>query len=254
MSIGIPDNSLVDLARVPADDLAMRGGAQNGYVTADYARTWTMWQAASPETPLETLSYGEALANRGDERALQYIASLTAHRTDRGANAAGPLALAAGKGERGGECTDGGLRGVSIQSVAVADRDDAGASSAPRNRRSAASQRDLAAAHRRDFGAFRHSYVRGVPPLVQLLLADRISASTICNAAGAKLIASFEPDLPWQQDYLHKRAQCYAQAGDPRAARAKRDWQRYLASTPRRLNGEPIKRAAAATLALLFHH
>jgi hypothetical protein len=74
----------------------------------------------------------------------------------------------------------------------------------------------------------------------ELLLADRMATSMVCTETERRLIASYEPDFPWQQDYLRKRAQCYAQAGDPRAARAERDWQEYLANEPRRLTGELV--------------
>jgi len=74
---------------------------------------------------------------------------------------------------------------------------------------------------------------------VQLLLADRISGP-VCNAEERKLIASYEPLFPWQHDYLRKRAECYAQTSDPRAASAQRDYEDYMSAEPRRLNGAPV--------------
>jgi spermidine synthase len=45
-------------------------------------------------------------------------------------------------------------------------------------------------------------------------------------------IAAFEPQVPWRRYFLEKRLACYTLLGDPRARRAERDWQTYLASAP----------------------
>ena len=242
MAIGIPDNSLVGLSLVPAGDLAIRGVAQNAYVTADYARTWMMWQAGSSmvETPLETLSCGEALANRGDEHALQYIVALQhvapieaqallarlRWRQGRADDAAGALSAAF----RAYRSNPWPLPVVMTRAlrlvVEIAEQPQArpvwpellDAISQP------------FAIHM--FDEYRRS--------AELLLADRMATSMVCTETERRLIASYEPNFPWQQDYLRKRAQCYAQAGDPRAARAERDWQDYLANEPRRLTGELV--------------
>jgi spermidine synthase len=242
MSIGIPDNSLVDLARTPANDLAMRGGAQNGYVTADYARTWTMWQAASAmvETPLETLSYGEALANRGDEHALQYIAALQRIAP---IEAQALLARLRWRQGRAGEAAN------ALTAAFTAYRSNPWPlpivmMRALRLVREIADQPRASAMFPQLIDAVSQPFAihmfEEYRRSLQLLLADRISGSTVCSAQERKLIESYEPDFPWQQDYLRKRAECYAQAGDPRAARAQRDWQEYLAAEPRRLTGEPV--------------
>jgi spermidine synthase len=242
MSIGIPDNSLVDLSRVPADDLAIRGGAQNGYVTADYARTWTMWQAAPAmvETPLETLSYAETLANRGDEHALQLIAALQRVAPIEAQTLLARLRWRQGKAAEAANALSAAFAAyrsnpwplpiVMMRALRlvreIADQPQA---------RTIWPQLMDAVAEPFAIHMFEE-YRRSM----QLLLADRISGSTVCSAEERKLIESYEPDFPWQQDYLRKRAECYAQAGDPRAARAQRDWQKYLAAEPRRLNGEAV--------------
>ena len=242
MSIGIPDNSLIDLSRVPADDLAMRGGAQNGYVTADYARTWMMWQAASTmvESPLEMLSYAETLANRGDERALQLIAAL-----QRAAPVEAQTLLARLRWRQG----KAGEAANALSAAFAAYRSNPWPlpivmMRALRLVREIADQPQAQATWPQLMDAVGQPFAihmfEEYRRSVQLLLADRISGSTVCSAEERKLIESYEPDFPWQQDYLRKRAECYAQAGDPRAARAQRDWQNYLAAEPRRLTGEPV--------------
>jgi spermidine synthase len=242
MSIGIPDNSLVDLSHTPANDLAIRGGAQNGYVTADYARTWMMWQAAPAmvETPLETLSYGEALANRGDEHALPYIAALQRVAPIEAQTLLARLRWHQGKaGEAANALTAAftayrsnpwPLPIVMMRALRlvreIADQPQA---------RPIWPQLMDAIAEPFSIHMFEE-YRRSV----QLLLGDRLSGSTACTPQERKLIESYEPYVPWQQDYLRKRAQCYAQAADPRAARAQRDWQEYLAAEPQRLTGQPV--------------
>jgi spermidine synthase len=242
MSTGIPDNSLVDLSRTPAGDLAIRGGAQNGYVTADYARTWMMWQAASAmvETPLETLSYGEALANRGDEHALQYIAALQRVAPIEAQTLLARLRWRQGRADDAAAALSAAFRAYRSNPwplpvvmtralrlvVEIAEQPQA--SSVWPQLLDAISQ--PFAIHM--FDEYRRS--------AELLLADRMATSMVCTETERRLIASYEPDFPWQQDYLRKRAQCYAQAGDPRAARAERDWQEYLSNEPRRLTGELV--------------
>jgi len=242
MSLGIPDNSLVELARVPADDLAIRGGAQNGYVTADYARTWMMWQAASTkvETPLEALSYAETLANRGDEHALQNIFDL-----QRIAPVEAQILIARLRWRQGRIGEAANALTVAFESYRsnpwplpiVMMR-------ALRLIREIADQPQAHAIWPQLMDAVSEPFAihmfEEYRRSLQLLLADRISGSTVCSAQERKLIESYEPNFPWQQDYLRKRAECYAQAGDPRAARAQRDWQEYLAAEPRRLTGEPV--------------
>lgn len=245
MSIGIPDNSLVDLAHLPPGDLAFRGGAQNGYVTADYARTWTLWQAnaGGVETPLETLSFAEALANRGDENAMTYIARL--------ANVA-PIeanALVARLRWRQGRARDAA---DALTAVLTAYR----ANPWPlplvmmRALRLVGEMADQPAARSmwpqlldalsEPFAVHMFDEARRS---AQLLIADRLAGSSACSAAELALVQSYEPDVPWQEDYLRKRAQCYAQAHDARADRAARDWQTYLGAEPRRLTGELVRSA-----------
>ncbi|MEA2339387.1 MAG: spermidine synthase [Thermoanaerobaculia bacterium] len=242
MSIGIPDNSLVDLSRAPAGDLAMRGGAQNGYVTADYARTWTMWQAGSGmvETPLETLSYAESLANRGDEHAIEYIAALQRVAPIEAQALLARLRWRQGKAGDAAQALSAAFAAYRTNPwplpvvmtralrlvVEIADQPQARA--VLPQLMDAISQ--PFAIHM--FDEYRRS--------AQLLVADRIAGSGVCTETERKLIESYEPNFPWQHDYLRKRAECYQQAGDPRAKLAQRDWQEYLSNEPRRLTGELV--------------
>jgi spermidine synthase len=55
-----------------------------------------------------------------------------------------------------------------------------------------------------------------------LLVAERLAGGG-CSAAVLEAVHSYEPHVPWQQIFLEKRAECYADAGDARNAQAARD-------------------------------
>ena len=58
-----------------------------------------------------------------------------------------------------------------------------------------------------------------------LLVADLVGFERHCQ----ELLASWEPWVPWAGDALATRVRCYEATGDPRAALARRDLQRYRA-------------------------
>jgi spermidine synthase len=243
MSIGIPDNSVVDMGRLPAGDLAFRGAAQNGYVMADYARTWTLWQGnpAGIETPLETLSYAEALANRGDGQALTYIARL---QNVAPVEASVLMARLLWRQGRAGDAAN------ALTAAFVAYRSNpwplplvmmralrlAGEMADQPTARTIWPQ--LLDALSQPFAVHMFEEARRS---AQLLIADRLGGSAVCSAGELTLVQSFEPNIPWQADYLRKRAQCYAQTNDARAKRAAEEWQSYLNAEPRRLTGEIVR-------------
>lgn len=48
----------------------------------------------------------------------------------------------------------------------------------------------------------------------------------LCGAA----LAPVEPHVPWEGDFLRKRAECYASIGSPLAARARADLDTFRAA------------------------
>lgn len=52
------------------------------------------------------------------------------------------------------------------------------------------------------------------------------------------VIASFEPDPPWERDFLQLRRDCYRALSDPRAAKADRDLSRFISAEPAPLEPE----------------
>ena len=75
-------------------------------------------------------------------------------------------------------------------------------------------------------------------PYSVLFLEDRrlrallAVASQVDNAHAAQALHRLEPHVPWQRDILTFRARCYRDVGDPLAATAVSDLQRYLENTP----------------------
>jgi predicted membrane-bound spermidine synthase len=52
------------------------------------------------------------------------------------------------------------------------------------------------------------------------------------------VIATFEPEVPWERDFLQTRRDCYRALSDPRATEAARDLDRFLAAEPAPLEPE----------------
>ena len=47
-----------------------------------------------------------------------------------------------------------------------------------------------------------------------------------------KAIAAFEPDVPWDREFLRIRRDCYRVLGDPRAEIAEREWKQFVSNEP----------------------
>jgi hypothetical protein len=47
-----------------------------------------------------------------------------------------------------------------------------------------------------------------------------------------KAIAAFEPNVPWEREFLRVRRDCYRALGDSRAAIAEREWKQFFANEP----------------------
>jgi spermidine synthase len=63
----------------------------------------------------------------------------------------------------------------------------------------------------------------------------RDSTGRLCGAA----LAPLEPHVPWDGDFLRKRAECYGRIGSPLAARAHADLDAFLAAAPATAEKQP---------------
>ncbi len=61
-------------------------------------------------------------------------------------------------------------------------------------------------------------------------LADRQAA---CGDLAMEALRAYEPNVPWEKDYLRYRADCYRRRNHPLAASAERDWQEYQQHAPK---------------------
>lgn len=64
-------------------------------------------------------------------------------------------------------------------------------------------------------------------PLIGVL-ADRRTPGEYTR----KAIESFEPNIPWDRQFLQVRRDCYRALGDPRAAQAERDLAKFMQAEP----------------------
>jgi hypothetical protein len=62
----------------------------------------------------------------------------------------------------------------------------------------------------------------------RLQLAGLVDFNRLCRDE----IGSTEPWIPWREDFLALRLQCYEANSDPRATQARRDLTRYFADEP----------------------
>jgi hypothetical protein len=54
----------------------------------------------------------------------------------------------------------------------------------------------------------------------------------VCSSEFVDVIKSYEPHVPWQAIYLERRARCYRETGDPKAAHARRDLENFRRGEP----------------------
>ncbi len=235
LSIGITDNTFFDLSGT-GPELYAAGAAQNGYVSGDYARVWTAWQSGGPvETPLEVLTYAEALAQRGDEHALPLIdrlrsvapveAEMILARLRWRQRRAEDAAAALERGFRIYRTTPWPLpiavrRGLTL--VLEIARDPSGVPVLSRLMNALAQPFPV-----KVFDEYRRSAL--------LLLAQQEAGEGECSPAQYLLVKTWEPNVPWQRDYLEARARCYAQNQDALARQAASDFENYLSDEPQQL-------------------
>jgi len=237
LSIGVIHDSKIDVHALLPNDLRMRGIAEIRYMEGGFADAWTMWQGQKtpPQTPLEIFTYVEPLAERGDESAIRYINALHDEfpieaevllarlrwKEGRLDQAVAILAAAFQKYRSNPWPVPGVMRRALGMAVDMARDPSFGSVGAP-----------LYNALEQPFAIDMLNEQRRS---ALLFLSERLGGGE-CSSEFLNVIKSYEPNVPWQEIYLARRARCYRETGDPMAARAQRDLENFRRSEPKSLS------------------
>ncbi len=227
LSIGIAHDAPIDIHDLLPLDLRNRGAAELQYMEGSLANSWLIWQGQKnpPQTPLEMMSYAETLAERGDESAMKYVQAL---RPQFPIEAEVTLARLRWREHH--------AEGVAILAHALEEyRHDPWPVPVVMRR---ALGLVIEMAEDPNFPQIGQPLLEALsqPFSIEMFNEQRMSALLFvaqrmagggCSPAVLDALRSYEPHVPWQQIYLDKRATCYAQAGDPRAASARRDYREF---------------------------
>jgi hypothetical protein len=187
------------------------------------ARIAWLQQTKEPEGPAELALVASALAEGGDERAVPYIERLRAYQPIEAHVATALLRWAQHRPGDAATSLEAALRGYHDdpwplpQLMRQATPLVFGIASVDR----AAGERLLEQMKR----PFALSMLEERRVRDALVVADLVGFQRHCR----ELLASWEPWVPWAGDALAARVRCYEATGDPRAALARRELQRYQA-------------------------
>ena len=227
LSIGVAHEGPIDIHNMLSPDLRARGTAQLRYMEGSPADAWLVWQGQKtpPQTPLEMITYGEALAERGDPSATRYIDALRNEFPIESAvllarlqwrqnkpEAVATLASALEAYRRNPWPLPVVMRHALLLAIEIAEHPQFA-----------------------QFGAPLYEAVRE-PYAIDLMNEQRRSALLLsaermgggaCSPDVVEILRSYEPHVPWQLIFLQKRARCYAETNDLRAAAAARDLREF---------------------------
>jgi hypothetical protein len=227
LSIGVAHDAPIDIHNMLPPELRSRGAAQLRYMEGSPADTWLIWQGQKtpPQTPLEMITYGESLAERGDETAMNYINALRSEfpiesdvllarlqwrQNKPGAVATLARALIAYR--RNPWPLPVVMRHALLLAVEMAEHPQFAQIGGPL------------------FESVREPYaiemMNEQRKSALLLVAERMAGDK-CSPDVIEVLHSYEPHVPWQLIFLQKRATCYSDAGDARAAGAARDLSEF---------------------------
>lgn len=222
--------------------LDTRIAARQAYTRGDLDRALELWRS-QPETPLapmDQVMVAELLAEAGDPAATELAARLEPWAPVTAAAVSGRLAW-----RRGDPATAGRRLAEAFVLAQVhpwthrplLDRALALAVTVAR--------RDRQAGHRL-YEALAEPF--SVRLLDEIRRRSRLDVAAAVDFAGlcAEALAPFEPQAPWEEAFLRVREDCYRTVGDPRAALARAELERFLAQAPPRLvpPGEPGETAS----------
>ncbi|MGK2858372.1 MAG: fused MFS/spermidine synthase [Thermoanaerobaculia bacterium] len=219
------------------DERQMRGLAAYHFAMGNYADVFQLWvgQSRKPGTPLEILSFAEALAATGNEQAGEYVEKVRERQPTEAKVIEARMLIARGQVDAAVSSLVGAFeayrtdpwplpiimeRGIDL-AVEIARR----APLAEKQRLFAALEQPFALRLLDD----RRKFAR-------LSIADQFAPGQ-CGAQYVAVLRGFEPDVPWQPAILKSRVDCYEKVGDKRAAQARADLLRH-----QRAESEPLVR------------
>ena len=189
------------------------------------ARTF-LGQPSPAQGAVETTLLAEGLADAGDPRALAFIKALRAFAPTEAEAATARLALRLGQND---------LARDALASALVRYRTDAWASQVAMSHALALAD-ELTAAHPDMVGIIFEALgqpfaVRALEEprrMVRLSVASHERLQRHCLDA----VEPFEPHVPWREDVLRFRSNCYQATHDPRAGRARADLEEFQRQEP----------------------
>ena len=205
-----------------------RVAAHSSYVQNKFKQAWEHWSATrrEPKTLTEVIMLADVLANLGDEAALPYIEKVKAFAP---ANAQCFIGILRDRQERFDEAADAFVAGFEqlrtepwagptihrflthLDALAGSDKTKI------RGTR-------LYAAVNKPFSVSlaNEKRLRTVLDIARRLDGNNFTEYTL------HAIRAFEPHVPWEEDFLKVRKECYEKLGDSRKEAARRDLETYL--------------------------
>ncbi|HMJ53400.1 MAG TPA: fused MFS/spermidine synthase [Polyangiaceae bacterium] len=202
--------------------------AQAQFLAGEPAKAVSFWfsQRGEPRTPTELAALAESLASAGDERARSYIDKLRAYQPTEAEAIEARLLLRQGKPR---EAT------VAIEATFDRHRRDAWPWVVI-GKHAIDTAEEIT---RADPSLADRVYAALAQPLPVYLYEDRRIGAMLRIAMHAKLevpcartLELFEPYVPWQQDVLDWRAECYVGAGDEKSRHALADVAELKSQVP----------------------
>ena len=226
--------------RTLSPDQIARAQAHFAYLRGDYKAVVNSWvsQDRPPRDPTEVLTFAEAIADTGDERALLYMEPM---REFHPVEADVVLARMRWRQGQFTEAAD------ALTSAFVRYRNDPWPLPTTMSRALdlplLVGRHDPALARKLHQAISQPFSVRMLDEQRELTLLGLASVidQGSCSALTLEALKPFEPDIPWYPAFLQNRAACYERAHHPLAARARKDLEDYLKGSPQPLAGDDPK-------------
>jgi tetratricopeptide (TPR) repeat protein len=222
-------------------DQLRRVAAESAYIDGNVASALQLWrsQPRDADTPTDSAMLAELLATAVDDDALKYIAKVRAWNATEGDMLLGLLRYSQGRLTEATDALESAFAAarkdpwplplVMKHSIAVAERiAGQNPSLAPR----------LYRALETPFAVYASESDRRRAVALIAAEIDRKRFSQYSR----KAIAAFEPNVPWDREFLQVRRDCYRTLSDPRAEIAERELAQFIANEP-----PPLETGAPAT-------